>query len=221
MKVMVTGRRRDNQSWAEMKAHMLDVHGPLVAQEAGYFIKRYVQNQVRDGVYGPKAPYGRDMVAEVTLVESDGPPPAPNQRVRDDEANFAHLDDRFYMLAQEQVLLAPPEPPGRTELARGFKALNYLKRREGASADEFAHGLAGLDGALLSVPGLKGCVRSTVVQPPGAPPSPYDAVVSVWFDTGDADAGFKAVRAILTGAGIVDADLYFAVFADEHVIVAG
>jgi hypothetical protein len=71
MKIMIVGRRAAGITRAEMKQHMLDVHGPLVVADSrltAASFARYRQNHVVDGVYGSDAPIGRDMVAEMEFV---------------------------------------------------------------------------------------------------------------------------------------------------------
>jgi hypothetical protein len=220
MKMMITGRRRSGQTWAEMKAHMLTVHGPLVEQHMGGAITRYVQNHVRDAAYGENCRYGRDMVAE--LLFGDGPPLKPSKIIHDDEVNFAHLEDRVFVPSSEEVVIAPPPPPGRTEPPRGQKTLHYLKRAEGVSPEAFSETWRGLDARLDAVRGLKGYVRSTPLTRPDAPPPPYDGVSSLWFATqDDAAEGLRAWYALVAESGVTSPDDCFALHAEEHAIIGG
>lgn len=220
MKMMITGRRRAGQTWAEMKAHMLTVHGPLVAEHMGDSISRYVQNHVRDGVYGENCRYGRDMVAE--LLFNDWPPRTPSKIVHDDEANFAHLEDRIFMPAIEDMVISPPAPPGRTEPPRGHKTLHYLKRAHDVTPEAFNAAWRGLDARLAAIPGLKGYVCSTPIARPDAPPPPYDGLSSLWFVNDEAAAkGLNAWYALVAQTGVTSVDDSFALHADEHIIIGG
>lgn len=216
MKIIITGRRAANQSWVEMKRHMLDVHGPLVAEQMPGCLSSYVQNQVRDGRYGEKAPAGRDMVAEVMVAE--GAIPEKPQAVIDDEVRFAHQSDLFPLLTSETVVVTPPAAAGRTDAPRGFKVLCYLAPSAGVALPDFIAAWDGLDSNVSAITGLTGYVKS-VVLPISPPASPYKGVVGLWFQPDLAEDGLTAWYDLIIAAGVVNTDLYFCVYVDEHRII--
>jgi hypothetical protein len=213
MKIIMTGRRAPNQTWQEMKHHMIEVHGPLVANEMGGLIARYVQNYVLDGRYGPEAPAGRDMVAEVSF-DDDTPMPNKKQIILDDEPKFAHQSDLFPLLTSETII----KQPGPRQASQNLKVLCYLAPREGMTIEEFASTWNQLDQTVLAITGLSGYAKSTVL-PQSPPLSPYKAVAGLWFQAESAEEGVASWCRLISDAELMNEDNYFCLYVEENRII--
>jgi hypothetical protein len=226
-KMMITGRRRPGQTFAEMSRHMIEVHGPKVTGNphiTSTYLRRYIQNHVVDAGYGAQVPYGRDHVAELVLAGPDAPgrmgqEPYVLEVIRPDELNFVHPSDRFFMPVEEEVVIEPPKPALRGAKATAFKAMHYLKRNGGASGEPFFQAWIEEDRTIIAGDPLRsmlrGYVRNRPLPPQGGEP-PYDGVASLWFDPADGPNGFALWRHAIEASGLIDPDRSFFLFAEEH-----
>lgn len=223
-KTMITGRRRPGMTFAEMRRYMLNVHGPLVVSDDYFrstYVGRYVQNHVLDAGYGRAAPYARDMVSELSIVDPARLPqmltePHLVSIVQPDERSFANLADRFSMPVSEMHIVAPPRPAGRSSEPESFKAMHYLKRSDELTHEQFMDGFRELEGDFLRSPVVN--VRGFVRNQPQIDEAPYDLVVSLWFERHRGTDSFDVWLNAVKDAGIVAAAPSFFLFVAEHLI---
>jgi hypothetical protein len=226
-KMMVTGRRRSGMTFAEMRRYMLNVHGPLLVSDDYFrssYVGRYVQNHVLDAGYGRSAPFARDMVTELSVIDPSRLPQMPTEPhivnvVQPDERNFSHPTDRFSMPVSETYIVAPPSPARRSAEPETFKVLHYLKRSEELSHEEFMDGFCALEIGFLRTPVVT--VRGFVRNQPQFDEAPYDIVVSLWFDRQRGTDAFDVWNNAVKDAGVIAADESFFLFVAEHLIHAG
>jgi EthD domain-containing protein len=223
-KMMVTGRRRAGMTFAEMRRYMLNVHGPLVISDDYFrstYIGRYVQNHVIDAGYGRHAPFARDLVSELSILDPSRLPQMsaePHLRgvVAPDEKNFAHPTDQFLMPVSETHVVPPPPPATRSSEPEYFKAMHYLKRSDEFTPEEFVDGFRFLEIDFLRSPVVT--VRGLVRNQPQQDEAPFDMVVSLWFDRHRGTDSFDVWINAVKDAGIVAADHSFYLFVAEHLI---
>ena len=223
-KMMTTGRRRAGMTFAEMRRYLLNVHGPLVISDDYFrstYVGRYVQNHVIDAGYGRQAPFARDLVQELSVVDPSRSPQMPTEPhlktvVQPDEKNFAHLADRFSMPVSETYVVPPPQAASRSSEPEFFKALHYLKRSDDLTHEEFMDGFRSLEIDFLRSPVVS--VRGFVRNQPQLDEAPYDMVVSLWFDRHRGTDSFDVWINAVKDAGIVAADYSFFLFVAEHLI---
>jgi hypothetical protein len=223
-KIMVTGRRRPGMTFAEMRRYMLNVHGPLVVSDDYFrstYVGRYVQNHVLDAGYGRAAPFARDIVSELSILDASRLPQMSTEPhlvsvVHPDERSFANLADRFVMPVSEMHIVAPPRPARRSSEPESFKALHYLKRSDALTHEEFLDGFRELEGDFLRSPVVS--IRGFVRNVPQIDEAPYDLVVALWFDRHRGTDAFDVWLNAVKDAGIVAADASFFLFVAEHLI---
>lgn len=223
-KMLITSRRRPGMTFAEMRRYMLNVHGPLMISDDYFrstYIGRYVQNHVIDAGYGKHAPFARDMVTEMSVLDPSRLPQMPSEPhvrnvVEPDEKNFAHLGDRFLMPVSETHVVPPPHAASRSSEPETFKALHYLKRSAELTQEEFMTGFRSLEVEFLRSPVV--AVRGFVRNQPQLDEAPYDMVVSLWFDRHRGTDSFDVWINAVKDAGIVAADYSFFLFVAEHLI---
>ena len=223
-KMMTTGRRRAGMTFAEMRRYMLNVHGPLLISDDYFrstYVGRYVQNHVIDAGYGRQAPFARDMVVEMSVLDPSRLPQMPGEPhmktvVQPDEKNFAHPTDRFLMPVSETHVVPPPHAARRSAEPEYFKALHYLKRSDDLNFEEFMDGFRSLEIDFLRSPVV--AVRGFVRNQPQLDDAPYDMVVSLWFDRHRGADSFDVWINAVKDAGIVAADDSFFLFVAEHLI---
>jgi hypothetical protein len=226
LKLMMTGRRRSGMTAAEMRRYMLNVHGPLVVADDYFrstYVGRYVQNHVLDAGYGRDAPYARDMVSEFSVLDPARLPQMSSEPhlvsvLQPDERSFWHLTDRLFMPVSETHLLTPPPPASRSSEPESFKAIHYLRRSAELTHEEFMESFVALEADFLRSPVVK--VRGFVRNQPQSDESPYDLVISLWFERHRGTDAFDVWLNAVKDSGIVAADASFFLFVAEHLIHA-
>lgn len=223
---MTTGRRRSGMTFAEMRRYLLNVHGPLLVSDDYFrdtYVGRYVQNHVLDAGYGRAAPYARDMVIELSLLDPSRLPQLPLEPhmvtvVQPDERNFAHPTDRLSMPVSETYIVPPPAPAGRSGDYTAFKAMHYLKRSDELNHEEFMDSFRALEVEFLRSPVVN--VRGFVRNQPQFDEAPYDIVVSLWFDRLRGMDAFDVWSNAVKDAALASGEHSFFLIVAEHLIHA-
>lgn len=240
LKLIIVGRRKPGTTLAEHRQHIRHVHGELVLQyiraEPATAPQRYVQHQVVDGVFraGPAGsdPFTlqRDFVTQVWMADfaalgRSRETAFYREHLMGDEDNFVDQATVVFMPVRERELLGAGSPGA----AAGCKLFFFHQRAEGVDPFAFASAWAAGVDALGAVAGLRRYVQNDVLPrpgPPGAPPSPADAIDEFWLDD---EAGARALLAqwqgwvgeALVGTGLASAAGTFALIATETVLHVG
>ena len=215
IKTLAAIRRKPGMTQQEYFSYIRDVHGAL-ARAKPLAIRRYVQNHVGDSAYGAEGDpayqglFHRDSVTELYFDDVEGMLRSfTDAYVRDvvgpDGANFSDMSTALAMLARDVELdvAAPADAPA--------KVMYFLRKPDALTPERFAGELRrAADAALGGMPQAAAVRRAvlTLAIPDetglmayfGARDMPgYDAVVSLWFDEGEALPAFRAWQNVFLG----------------------
>jgi hypothetical protein len=215
IKTLAAIRRNPGTTQHEYFSYIRDVHGAL-ARAKPLAIRRYVQNHVVDSAYGAEGDpayqglFHRDSVTELYFDDVEGMLRSfTDAYVRDvvgpDGANFSDMSTALAMLAREVELdvAAPADAPA--------KVMYFLRKPDALTPERFAGELRrAVDAALGGIPQAAAVRRAvlTLAIPDetglmayfGARDMPgYDAVVSLWFDEGEALPAIRAWQKVFLG----------------------
>ncbi len=238
LKLMVVGRRKPGTTLAEHRHHIRNIHGELVLRyivtDPEHAPRRYVQNQVFDGLYRPTAPghdpfaLNRDFVTQIWTTDMAALARSRETDfyrdfLKNDEDNFVDQSTVMFMPVREREMMSRRIP------ANGAcKLFSFIQKAQDADAQQFMRvWMSGVAALKEEAVATKICrhVQNDVMTKSGAP-SLADGIDEFWLeDEVSTRALLKKWQAWLCDAmvrpGLVTETGTFALLAHEAVLYAG